>query len=247
MLVAYEDSIRQGILIKSNNTGFTQSAVGFKFSNKEETEKNEIILQNYEKMLIQMNPNIDSILRRKTPSNEPNLKEAICIANIVKISHSFLGKTSQRLLNLCRNCEFIASNLGITEKEEWFKEFMDIYKEIKNTFEILEPIQKEMRNNMRKKYREKFEELENKFNRKKSNKVFIDFILDNYKYKGQENDQELNKKRSSKDEQELIHYLRSKYHPDKYKYSMEDEKSQLTFCLIELIESFLNSMYEDIQ
>ena len=246
-ILLLEESMRQGKLIKSGNTGFTYSAIGLTFSKNEEEEKNEIILQNYEKMLIQMNPNIDSILRKRTPSNEPNLKEAICIANIVKISHSFLGKTSQRLLDLCKNCEFIANKLGITEKEEWFKEFMEIYKEIKETFEILDPMQKEMRNVMRKKYREKFEELENKFNRKKSNKEFIDFILKNYKYKGQENDQELNKMRSSKDEQELIHYLRSKYHPDKYKYSMEDEKSQLAFCLIELIESFLNSMYEYIQ
>ena len=246
-ILLLEESMRQGKLIKSGNTGFTHSAIGLTFSKNEEEEKNEIILQNYEKMLIQMNPNIDSILRRRVPSNEPNLKEAICIANIVKISHSFLGKTSQRLLDLSRNCEFIASKLGITEKEEWFKEFMEIYKEIKETFEVLKPIQKEMRNDMKKKYREKFEELESKFNRKKNNKEFIDFILKNYKYKGQENDQELNKMRSSKDEQELIHYLRSKYHPDKYKYSMDDEKSQLNFCLIEFIESFLNSIYEEIQ
>ena len=245
-ILLLEDSIKKGKLI-SSGTGFTYNMKGFIFSKDEEEEKNEIILQNYEEMLREMNPNIDNILRRRTPSNEPNLKEAICIANIVKISHSFLGKTSRRLLDLCENCEFIASSLGINEEQEWYKEFKALYKDIKENYEVLEILQKDMRNNMRKKFREKFEELENKFNKKKNNMEFIDFILENYKYKGQEKDQKLNEIKSSKDEQVLIQYLRPKYHPDQYKYSMDDEKSQLNYCLIELIESFLNNMFENIQ
>ena len=243
-ILLLEDSIKQGKLIESNNTGFTYSLLGFIFSKEEEEEKNEIILQNYEKVLREMNPNINNILHRKIPSNEPNIKEAICIANIVKISHSFLGKTNERLLDLCENCEFIANKLGITE-QEWYKEFFEIYQEIKKIISIIN----DMRNNMRKKYREMFEELESKFNKKKSNKEFIDFILKNYPYTGYENDQKQNQIKLLKDkkELELIAFLRSKYYPNNYKYSFEDEKSQLTFCLIEQIEAYLNNMYQNIQ
>ena len=216
---------------------------------KRKEEKNEIILQNYEKVLREMNPNIDDILRRRFPSNKPNLREAICIANIVKISHSFLGKTSKRLLDLCENCEFICKQLKITEEQEWYKEFTNIYKEIKEDYEIIKSIQKDMRNNMRKKYREKFEELENKFNKKNNNTEFIDFVLDNYHFKGYDNYENKNKIKmlKEKDEQELLQFLRIKYHPDQYKYSIKNEKSQLNFCLIESIEAYLNDMYENIQ
>ena len=236
-ILLLEDSIKQGKLISSVNTKFS------KYYSKDEKEENyEIILQNYEKKLREI-----TILYRRNRPHEPYLKEAICIANIVKISHSFLGKMSKRLLDLCEHCEFIANSLGITDDQEWYKEFKSIYIEIKDNYEILEFIEKEMKNDIRQKYKEKFEELENKYNRRKNDEEFIDYILKNYPYKDQENDPNLYKIKSSKDEQETIQYLISKYHPGQYKYSMDDEQSQLNYCLIELIESFLNIIFEDIQ
>ena len=245
-ILLLEDSIRQGKLIKSNNTGFTNSLIGFRFTNKEETEKNEIILQNYEKMLREMNPNIELTPRQTFSSPELNLKEAMCIANIVKISHSFLGKTNRRLITLCERCEFLANQLNITEKEEWFKEFCDLYKEIKSTFDLLKLNLKEMRKKIKEKYKSKFSELEMNFN-KKTNKEFIDFILQNYPYQDYQNDIKNKKINTSNINQELLQNLRGKYHPDKYEHSSDDENSQLLFCIVEVIESYLNNLYENIQ
>ena len=158
-ILLLEDSIRQGTLIKSNNTGFTNSLIGFKFTNKEEKEKNEIILQNYEKMLREMNPTIELTPKKTVNSPELCLKEAICIANIVKINHSFLGKTNKRLIVLCERCEFLAKQSNITEKDEWYKEFCGLYAEIKSTFDIIELNMADMRKQIKEKYKSKFTEL----------------------------------------------------------------------------------------
>ena len=103
---------------------------GLSLTNVEEKEKYEIILKNYEKMLREMKE-IEISPRNNIRCPELELKEAICIANIVKITFLFLGKTNQRLINLCERCRFLADQLDINEKEEWFKEFCDIYNEIR--------------------------------------------------------------------------------------------------------------------
>ena len=249
-ILLLEDSIRQGQLIKSNNTGFTSSLYGFKFTNKEETEKNEIILQNYEKMLREMNPQIEISPRKTIFSKELALKEAICIANIVKISNSFLGKTNERLIKLCERCEYLAKEeLKIDEKVEWYKEFCDLYKEIKSIFDVMELNKANMRKTIKEKYKQHFTELERKFNKcnKKNPKEFIDFILQKYPYKDYEEDLKDNKIDTSKIDQKLLDYLRGKYHPDQYEYSSEDENSQLLFCIVEVIEANFNNLYENIQ
>ena len=246
-ILLLEDSIKQGVLIKSNNTGFTFSALGFQFGPKEQKEKNEIILQNYEKMLREMNQDIDNPKIKKLTSTEPNIKEAICIANIIKISHSFLGKTNKRLLKLGEHCKFIASQLRITEEANWYKEFCEIHEDIKKTLNILEINLREMRENMRRKYKVKFDELETKFNTKRNKKEFIDFILEKYPYNDYEKDKKEGKiKFSVKQEQEFLKFLIPKYHPDRYEYSSDNEQSQLKYCIVEKIEAYLNNMYEYI-
>jgi hypothetical protein len=242
-ILLLEDSIRQGILIKSNNTGFTQSAVGFKFSNKEETEKNEIILQNYEKMLREMNPNIELAPRKTISSSELSLKEAICIANIVKISHSFLGKTNKRLFSLCVRCEFLAERMKIKDKE-WYKEFRELYKDIEATLDQRDANLEDMKKHIKEKYKSQFSELESKFN-KKNNKEFIDFILENYPYKDYQEDKKNKRIDTSKINQELIQYLIGKYHSPQYFY--EEEISLFIYCIEEIIESYLNYLYKNIQ
>ena len=37
----------------------------------------------------------------------------------------------------------------------------------------------------------------------------------------------------------------SKYHPDNYDYSDDNEESQLKFCIIEVIDSYLNNMFNN--
>jgi hypothetical protein len=248
-ILLLEDSIRKGQLIKSNNTGFTSSICGFKFTNKEETEKNEIVLQNYEKMLREMQTEIKLSPRKTIISPELSLKEAMCIANIVKISNSFLGKTNKRLIDLCKRCEFLAKQLNIDEKVEWYKEFCDLYKDIISMFDNMEINKTDMRKKMREKHKQDFAELEKKFNKcnKKNQKEFIDFILQKYPYKDYKEDLQDKKINTSKINQELLQYLRGKYFPDRYEHSPEDENSQLLFCIIEVIEAYFNNMYENIQ
>ena len=62
---------------------------------------------------------------------ELKLKEAICIANIVKITFLFLGKTNQRLINLCERCRNLTDQLNINENDEWFREFCNLDNEIR--------------------------------------------------------------------------------------------------------------------
>ena len=248
-ILLLEDSIKQGKLINSTESGFTFKLYGFQFSKDEEKEKNEIILQNYEKLLIEINQDIDNPKLKKINIKEPNIKEAICIANIIKISHSYLGKTSRRLLKLCERCEFIAKELGITNKDDWYKEFLELYEDIKSSIDIIDENQREMREKIKRKYKEKFDELERKYNTKRNNKEFIDFILskEEYQYKNYKNDKKNNKiKFSENQEQEFLQFLRGKYHPDQYDYFSDNENSQLKYCIVEKIESYLNSMYENI-
>jgi len=175
-----------------------------------------------------------------------DIKEAICIANIVKISNSFLGKTNKRLIKLCERCEFIVNSLGIDSNVEWYKEFCELYEQIKSSNDIIESSLPEKRNKIKTNYKSKFDELEEKFNKKKNNKDFIQFVLDTYPYKDYENDKK-EKKLNYSDEQELLQFLRSKYHPDQYECPEEDEQLQLKYFIVELVESYFNNMYENIQ
>ena len=244
-ILLLEDSIKSGKLI-SNKSGFTNQIIGLKFTKEEKKLKYEFILQNYEKMLRELNQNYEIDTQRTSIKQKPNIKEAICIANIVKISFSFLGKSNfKRLLKLCGDCEVIAGELD-KKNEEWYKEFEKIYEEIKSTNEAIEENLKQMRENMRNQFRNDFDELETKFNKKKNNKEFIEFVLKKYPYKGYENDKKSKKIDFSK-EQELLQFLRSKYHPDQYDYTVDDEKSQKIYCIVELIESYLNNMFDNIQ
>ena len=57
------------------------------------------------------------------------------------------------------------------------------------------------------------------------------------------NNKDINFKEASQD---LLRHLQARYHPDKYKYSDNDEESQLNYCIIETIESYLNKMFETL-
>ena len=45
----------------------------------------------------------------------------------------------------------------------------------------------------------------------------------------------------------MVKYLRAKYHPDLYTYENENEKTQLDYCIIEHIDSYLNRLFTTIQ
>ena len=95
-------------------TGFTSALLGLKLSPTDEAEQFQIILSNYEKMLIGL-------------SNQNSREKAICIANILKLAIRFLGDMNYRKYNkLSEECQFLVDTLKLDKSEEWYKDFEDI-------------------------------------------------------------------------------------------------------------------------
>ena len=233
-VLLYETSLKSNKLIQSNMTGFTSTLLGLKLSPQEEAEKYQIILANYEKMLIGL-------------SDQRSKEKALCIANILKLSIRFLGDMNYiKYIKLADDCAFLVDTLHLDKNEEWYKDFEELYNEIKENYKIMNENLKEMRKNIKEKYKNEFDKIDKKFLEKKDNLDFINFVLKLKPYIGYEEDKKNKKIDLTKADQELLKYLTSKYHPDKYKYTIDDEESQLNFCLIESIDSYLNRMYSEI-
>ena len=227
-----QDSIKIGKII-SIGCGFTKKQKGLLYGLKEEKEKYEIVLENYEKML--------STLQGKT-----TIEEAICLANLIKINYLFLGYDNYKnYLKWGERCEIIAKKLKIDQKAEWYQEFKNLYSELKRTNKIID--QNIIKEKIKAKYRDKFEEIDEKFNKKESGLDFIKFILEKYPYPQYEKDKNNNEQDFSKESQELIKFLVSKYHPDEYELNDNDENKQLNFCIVEYIEAMLNVLFTNIQ
>ena len=235
-IVLCDSSLNLKSLLEANsNTQFTRSAQDLQISMEDEEEKYQIVLNNYEKMLIDL-------------SDKVSIGKALCIAGILKIAIRYLGDSNyKKYIKLGQDCEFLVDKLNIDKKEKWYLEFEEIYKEIKDNYELLKESEKEMRENIRKKYKEEFDEIDNKFVKRRNNLEFINYILKKKPYEGYEEDRKNNKKINFNEEsQELVNHLRTKYHPDNYNYNNDDEKSQLDYFLIEYIMSYLNRMFEKI-
>ena len=233
-IVLIENSLKSKQLIKSNMTGFTSTLLGLKLSPTDEAEKYQIILSNYEKMLIGL-------------SNQQSRERALCIANILKLAIRFLGDLNyKKYIKLAQDCKFLVDTLNLDKTEEWYTDFEDIYKEIEENYKIMRENEKEMRNNIRKKYKSQFDEIDKKFSKKKSDLEFINYVLQLKPYKGLEEDKKNKKIDFNKVNQELLKHLRNKYHPDDCSYSMDEEESQLNYCIIETIDSYLNKMFNEL-
>ena len=235
-----DDSLKTGKLIQTFS-GFTKMRKGLSYGNKDEEEKNTIVLQNYEKLLSECQMKLSKFLSKE--DKERIMKEeAMCIANIIKINHKLLGNTNySNYCELAERCLFLAEELEIDENIEWFKEFKEIYKEIKGLNKISST--NEIKDNIKNEFKEHFTELDNKFNeaRRNNNKnEFIKYILQTTPYDGYEEDKRNNIFKNN-NINELINYLSTKYHPDDYELTNNKDK-QLRFCKIEYIDSLLNSL-----
>jgi hypothetical protein len=226
-----EDSLRTGELIQSTGTGFTNNRLVLQLSPQDDNEKYQIVLNNYEKILSEF-------------SDEPTEKEAICNANIIKICHRFLGYTNyKRYCGLGERVEFIVRHLNIDREKKWYKDFLEIYKEVKDLYKTLG--EGEMKEIIRKKYKKKFEEISNTFNKRKNTVDFINYALKLRPYNGY--DEDIKKgKIVNIDTPENLKYLLSKYHPDKYTFNEEDEKTQLDYCIVEDIDAHLNKLASNL-
>jgi hypothetical protein len=234
-----QDSLRQGKLI-SSGSGFTVNRKGLTFGLQDECEKNKIVLEHYEKLYAEC---IKSDTRNipKEEKERIKMQEAICIANIIKINVKLLGNINYKLYNhLAEECLFITNDLNIDTNAEWYKEFLEIYDEIKEMNEKLQSIN-EIKDNIRAQHASEFKEIDNKFDRGRNKKGFIKYILETTPYDGYEEDKK-NNIIDKKNENELLNYLRNKYHPNQYELT-DNPKKQLRYCKIEYIESLLNALH----
>ena len=226
-----EDSIRIGKII-SIGCGFTRKIKGLTYGLNDDKEKYELVLENYEKMY--------SNLQGKT-----NKEEAICLANIIKINYHLLGHSNfKNYLKLGERCDIICKKIKIDPKTEWYQEFKKMYNTLKDTYITL--TQNQIKENIKTKYKDKFDELDVKFNKRTSNIEFITFVLEKYPYTQYEQDKNNKIIDFKKESQELLNFLRKKYHPDQYELKEDNEEEQLKYCIIEYIESMLNVLYENI-
>ena len=227
-----EDSFKKKKL-SSTGSGFSIKNKGLSYGAKEEKEKYEIVLYNYEKMLIS--------LKGKT-----NEEEAICIANIVKINAEFLEMNNTRnILELAEKCEFIVKKKKLDKNSEWYTEFKDIYDKLKDQNNTL--IINTSKERIRTKYSTQFDEIEDNYENRKSNVEFIDFILKKKPYPQYEEDKRNKVVDFSKESSELYKLLTQRYHPNEYTIEEDDEQSLLNYLLIDNIEAKLNNLNEKLK
>ena len=199
-------------------------------------EMYKIVLNNYEKIL--------SEIQNSEEMKENTIKEAICIANILKINQ-ILGEFNSKkrtLLRYAERCKYIIDvnkDRELYKKKIWYKEFDNLYRALK----LSEPKYEEYHKilpEIRSQYSDIFNEIERRFNKKKSNYDFIKFILDKHPYKGYEKDK--NNPILKSYSLELVNFLLDKYHPDNYSFT-GDNTAKLQYCIIHEITKKLNNIY----
>jgi len=199
-------------------------------------ERYKFTLNNYEKILFE--------IQNSEEMKENSIKEAICIANILKLNQ-ILGEFNSKRRTLLRYAERCKYIIDINKDREqfktknWYIEFSNLYKILKQSepkYDEYHKILPEIKN----KYSEIFNEIERQFNKKKSNYDFIKFILDKHPYKNYEKDN--NNSILKTYSLELVHFLLDKYHPDYYSFTGE-YKIKLQYCIIHEIFKKLNNIY----
>ena len=196
-------------------------------------ENQKIYLDNYEKLLSEIQV-----------SKEFTKKEALCIANIIKINF-FMSKTFSNkpryLIYLARRCETIVEHLKLNKNEKWYLEFQDLYKKLKEN-EPTDQNYQEQLSEMKEKYPDVFRIIEDNFNTM-SPKEFIKFIIKEHPYKYIEKDSDKN---FDEDTPELLRFLLKKYLPDDYKAMQSKEDTVLRYCIVHEISKKLNYLYSSV-
>ena len=196
----------------------------------EELERIKLILSNYEKILIS--------IQSSNEYRDNTKKEAICIANIIKIN-IILGQAEgngKTMLRYADRCSFIIEKQKDEsfKNDQWYNEFIKLYEEIKNYNCNKENNEdyNSLFNEIRPKYEDIFNEIDNKFNKKKEPIDFIKFILEKYPYNDYESDKNKNGENFfEKYSLVLVNYLLEKYQPDNFPHN-GDEEIKLKYCIV---------------
>ena len=238
-IVLIEESFKGGRLIPEEITGSgtlrTNDLRRYALGNiNNNIERCKIVLANYENVLASIQL-----------TNNPTKKEAICIANIIKLN-KILGRTekiNKTLISLAERCFMIIEHIQVDKNEEWYKEFIEIYnKEIEKKLSknVIEDQFKAIKESNKK----LFDEIDSIFN-KKTNMEFIHFILEKHPYNNYKND---NNRNFNNCTPELLSFLMMKYQPDDYKSSdKKDKESQLKYCIANDIFKKLSNISSNIQ
>ena len=195
-------------------------------------ENQKIFLENYEKLLSEI-----QVSRGFTK------KEALCIANIIKIN-SFIspdfGNNVRYLIYLAERCETIVGHLEDLDKnEKWYLEFEELYEKLKQKKSKDQNYQETL-DKMKKKYPEVFQTIDNNFNNMKPID-FIKFIIEKHPYIEREKDKD---KKFDNYNPNLLRYLLVKYSPDDYRPIKNKEETVLRYCVIHEISKKLNYLYK---
>ena len=235
-IVLLDECFRGGYLVSdqlmSSGRGITNDLKFFNIGNIENNiERCKIVLTNYERVL--------STIQTENQANE---REAICIANIIKLNQilGYLKSKSKNLLMLAKRCNFIIEKDHLDKEKEWCKEFYKFYV-ILNDMEKANPDEEfqEIFNRIRKSHGDIFDEINDIFNTK-STEEFIKYILEKHPFKNIKT--EISKGRNLKVyNTELVRYLFEQYQPDNYTHSPEDEKSELNYCIAHEISKKLSN------
>ena len=234
-VVLFDESFRGGYLISeeiiSSGTGKTNDLKALCLGNIENSiERCKIVLLNYEKVLSSIQT-----------TNTISIKEAICIANIMKLN-AILGQFQSKyktLLPLARRCEMIIEHEKIDKNKEWYKEFIKLYEKLKKQKNPEDDFQSIFQN-IKQSHGQVFEEIDEQFNKNGGNIEFINFILKKHPFKNYENERK--KGRNFKVyNTELIRFLNEHYQPDDYTPS-ESEESKLKYCVAHEISKKLSNL-----
>ena len=203
------------------------------FLKKMETYK--IVLNLYEKIL--------SSIQNSYEINNNTKKEAICIANIIKINE-FLKRldNNRTLLRYAERCKFITEHNKDFEKwknEKWYIEFKKLYIQLEK-MKPKEVDYDKILSEIKEKYGYILDEINKEFNKRKTNYDFINFILKEHPYTNYENDRGNNIFNTIS--LELILFLIGKYDPDNHP-SSGDEQSKVKYCIFHEITKKLNILY----
>ena len=240
-IILIEETLRQGRVFDAKAGGYESLRTGFTkgmnilFNPAKKEEELLLMLKEFEKIFSSI------LITNETPGekerNESLEKEAVCIANILKIN-DLLGKITKKnqyLINLSDRCDLIVERLKNVKSKQWYQEFI----KIKNKIEELKTPQQTY-NELFQKVREEnpqiFDEIDKKF--KDGRNKFIEFIITKYPYKNIENDK---KERDFNDyNTDFAYFLSKKYTPENFMRG--NKKSELDHCIKHEISSKLSNL-----
>ena len=197
--------------------------------------------------------NFENLLAKLQTINKETLEEAKCIYKILELN-KYLNRLIDKkryFLSLAERCDLIIEHLNIDrDKEEWCKEFSNIYREL---LSMQSPREDYLRLLERVKitYSGVFDEIDRQFNKNRGSIKFIDYILEKYPYQGYDADREDTKNYDFKTyNNKLLTFLLSKYQPGPYSRSKnegEANKSEFKHCLYTEISTKFSKLLTEIQ